>query len=229
MNIAKLVEAQAATSESSVVKLEQFITRLMSKTTAPIAPFIEVSGEGKEKTVLLSGTAVFKQDKLVGQLNKSETRGLLWVIDEIKSGIIDVDCPSGTGKVSLEITRAKSEIKPEIIDNKIYIKIEIKEEGNLGSQSCPENLALPPTIAALEREQSAVIQTEIMAALQKARKLNTDIFGFGDAVHQKYPAEWKDLEERWDEIFPDIEVELSIEAKLRRSGEISSPAVPAKE
>ena len=227
--IAKIIKVQAATSQTSTVKLVDFITRLMSKTTAPIAPFIELSGEGTEKNVIVSGTAVFKKDKLVGQLNKMETRGLLWVINEIKSGIIDVDSPNDGGKVELEIIRAKSKITPEIIDDKIHIKIEIKEEGNIGSQTGLENLALPEKFALLEKEKSAAIESEVMAALKKARDLNADIFGFGDAVHQKYPAEWKDLEERWDEIFPDIEVELSIEAKLRRTGRISPPAVPVKE
>lgn len=229
LSIANLCEAQLATSQSSTVKLQEFITRLMSKITAPVAPFIEVSGEGKEKKVLVSGTAVFKKDKLAGQLDKTETRGLLWVIGEVKSGIIDVDCPDGDGKVALEIIRASSKITPEIKDGRVHIKVEIKEEGNLGCQSCPEDLTLPPKVASLEKEKQAAIRSEVMAALKKARKFNTDIFGFGDAVHQKYRKEWKDLESRWDEVFPNIEVEVIVDARLRRPGTISKPASPEKE
>jgi len=225
-NIANLVEAQAASSQSSVAILEQFLTRLMSKTTAPIAPIIEVSDEGEKKTVLISGTAVFKKDKLAGQLDKTETRGLLWVIGEVKSGIIVVDCPGGDGKASLEIIRAGSKITPEIKDNRIHIKVKIKEEGNLGDQSYPENLALPPAIASLKKEKAVIMQSEIMAALKKARELDTDIFGFGEAIHQKFPNLWKDLESRWDEVFPYIEVEVITETKLRLTGKINRPAVP---
>lgn len=228
-SIANLVENQTATSQTSAIKLIDFLTRLMSKTTAPIAPIIEVSGEGKEKTVSVSGTAVFKKDKLAGQLDKAETRGLLWVIEEVKSGIIEVDCPKGEGKVSLEITRASSKITPEIEDDRIHMKVNIKEEGNLGDQSCPENLALPPGVAFLEKEKAAVIQSEVMAALKKAQELNTDIFGFGDTIHQKYPEQWKDLENRWDEVFPNIEVEINVEAKLRLTGKLSRPAGPEQE
>lgn len=228
MDITDVLESQAATSQTSQVRLEQFVTRLMSKTTAPIASLIEVSGEGNEKTALVSGTAVFKKDKLAGQLDAAETRGLLWVLGEVKSGIIDVDCPGG-GKVSLEIIRASSKITPEIKDGKIHIKVRIKEEGNLGSQSCPENFTLPPAIEALEKKKAAVIRSEVLAALKKARKLNTDIFGFGDSVHQRYPKLWKEYETRWDEIFPHIEVTVAVEAKLRRMGRISKPAYPEKE
>lgn len=229
MNIADLIEIQTATSQTSVVKLEDFLTRLMSKTTAPIAPIVEVSGKGEERTVRVSGTAVFKKDKLVGQLDETETRGLLWVINEVKSGIIEVDCPRSDGKASLEIIRASSKITPEIEDNKILMKMNIKEEGNLGDQSCSENLVLPTGVASLEKEKAAAIQSEVLAALKKAQELNTDIFDFGEAIHQKYPEEWKDLESRWDEVFPNIEVEINVEAKLRLAGKINWLATPEQE
>jgi spore germination protein KC len=66
-------------------------------------------------------------------------------------------------------------------------------------------------------------------AITKVKELNSDIFGFGDAVHQRYRDEWKELEANWDEIFPDIEVEVTVESKLRRSGRITSPPIPEKE
>ncbi|MHB8061016.1 MAG: Ger(x)C family spore germination protein [Ruminiclostridium sp.] len=226
LNISNLIEGQAATSQTSSVKLKDFLTQLMSKTTAPVAPLIEVSGEGEKKTVLVSGTAVFKKDKLVGQLDKNETRGLLWAINKVKSGIIAVNCPDGDGKVSLEIIRAHGEISAEIKDNKIHVKVKIKEEGNIGDQECTENLALPPKVAALNKEKAKVIQGEVIAALKKARELKTDIFGFGEAVHQKYPKQWEDMEKRWDELFPDIEVEIIVETKLELTGQTTKPVVP---
>lgn len=229
LDIADLVDIQGEASQSSVVNLKQFATRLLSRTTAPIAPFIEVAGKGDKKAIRVSGTAVFKKDKLAGQLNQSETRGLLWVIDEVRRGIIEVDCPGGSGKASLNIIHSDSKILPELKSGKIHMKIELKEHGILGSQSCPENLATLPKIAVLEKEKVEVIQSEVLAALKKARKLRADIFGFGDALHQKYPKQWRENVSKWDEVFPDIEVELKIDAKIRRSGRIMQPAGPEKE
>ncbi|MFZ5753253.1 MAG: Ger(x)C family spore germination protein [Bacillota bacterium] len=226
ISISHLIEARAATSEASAVKMHEFLTRLMSKTTAPVASLIEVSGQGKEKTAILTGTAVFKRDKLVGYLDKTETRGLLWVINEIKSGIIVVECPGGKGKASLEIIRARSKIIPEIKDNKIHITVKVDEEGNLGSQMCSEDLTSLSAWMNLERKQAAAIRSEVKAALKKAQELNTDIFGFGEAVHRKYPKLWKDIEDHWDDFFPDIEVTVIVNAKLRKSGITTKPAKP---
>lgn len=229
LDIADLVEIQIEASQSSVVNLKQFVTRLMSKTTAPIAPFIEVTGKGDNKAIRVSGTAVFKKDKLAGQLNQRETRGLLWVIDEVKRGIVEVDCPGGSGKASLNIIQAERKIVPKLKGGKVQMKIEIKEQGILGSQSCPENLATRQKVAALEKLKAEAIRSEVLAALKKARNLRADIFGFGDVVHQKYPLQWRELESNWDEVFPDIEVELTVVANIRRSGRIMQPAAPEKE
>lgn len=226
LNLSQLLEVSAGTSEISVVNLNDFSKRLMSKTTAPIASLVEVSGEGKEKKAKLAGTAVFKKDKLVGELTLRESRGLLWVINKIKSGIIIVKSPGGEGEVSLEILRANSKIMPGIKDGKPYFTVKIKEEGNLGEEMCTEDLTTMTAWAALEENQAEAIRQEVEAALKKAQELNADIFGFGDAVHRKYPAEWKDLESRWDEVFPQIEVEIEVEAKLRHSGMTTKPTTP---
>lgn len=229
VGISELMDSQAANSMTSVIQLNQFVTRLISPTTAPIAPLIQVQGKGDNQELFVSGTAVFKQDKLIGQLNKKETRGLLWVIDKVKSGIIDINCPESTDTVSLEIMRAKSKITSEIIDNQPYIKIKVKEEGNIADQSCTANLGSPDEVAKLEQKKSEAIKDEIESALSKAQKLNADIFGFGEILHQRHPLEWQEMKEDWDKIFPNLEAEILVEAKLRRSGNLGKTIAPEKE
>lgn len=226
LNIAQLIEARAATSEASAVDLHDFMTCLMSKTTAPIASLLEVEGEGEEKIARLMGTAVFKKDQMVGSLDKTETRGLLWVLGEVKSGIVITPCPGGKGTASLEITRARSKVVPEIKKGTLEITVKIKEEGNLGGQMCVQDLTLPETWTALEKSKAEVIRQEVKAALKKAQSLNTDIFAFGEAVHRKYPALWKEWETQWDEIFPNLAVKVSVEVKLRQTGMITKPVKP---
>lgn len=226
LNISQLIKAQASTSEFMAVNLSLFFQRLMSKTTAPLASLIEVQGEGKEKKARLVGTAVFKHDQMVGHLTLTESRGLLWVINEIKSGIIVAESPKGKGKVSLEILRAKGKIIPGLKGGKPCFTVEVKEEGNLGEQEGEQFLAIPGAWEALEKKQAEVIRREILAALQKAQSLKVDIFGFGEAFYRKYPDLWKELESDWDEIFPQVEVQIAVEAKLRQSGMITKPATP---
>ncbi len=228
-NIAKLIEGQAAaTSQTRAVKLKDLVIGLMSKTTASTIPFIKIVKDGDKKVAIISETAVFKGDKLVGSMNKIEGRGLLWVLGNVKSGIIDVE-DSNNDKVSLEIIRASSKVVPEINNDKISIKVNINEEGNIGEQTGPENLAELREIALLEEKKAEVIKREVMVAVRKAQELDADVFGFGDAIHKKYPEEWEEIEKNWDEIFKNIQVEVDVEAKLRLMGRILKPTVPEKE
>lgn len=224
-NISKLVKGKnTSASQGPSVRFRDLITRLMSKTTAPVAPMIKITGEGEEKAVELSGTAVFKKDKMVGVMDKTEGRGLLWVLGEVEGGTIEVQ--ENESIISMEVVRASAEITPEFSDGKIKIKVDITEEGNLAEETGTQNLSGLGEITSLENKKADVIRGEVMAALRKAQGLDADVFAFGDAVHQHYPKEWKDLEGKWDEIFPTIEVQVNVQSKLRLMGRISSPTVP---
>lgn len=237
--ISGMVKAMTAHGKAPSTKVQDFLKAVESKTTAPVAAAVQVvrkekeEGEEEEKAVLpkdlkLSGAAVFRRYQLAGWLDEKETRGLLWATGKIKSGIIVAPAPGSEDKlVAFEIIRAKGEIEPEITDGNLTVTVEVKEEGNLGEvQPDSVDITRPGVLKELEERKKAAIEDEIIAAVIKARELNADIFGFGEAVRRKYPREWKQLEDRWDEIFPTLEVNMAVEAKIRRTGKITKTAEP---
>jgi len=226
MGIADLEEASFATSKTSAMRLQEFINCLLSKTTAPVVSAINLHKEEKETAVKLEGSAFFKDGKLAGYLDGTETRGLLWVVGKVKSGVIALDCPGSDKKVSLEIIRASSKVKTKLRNGKVFIEVAIKEEGNLADQMCLEELTTPEKLALLEKRQGEMIKREMEAALKKARQYKADIFGFGEVVYRSHPTEWKNMEHNWEEIFPEIEVKITVMAKLRRVGMTTKPLKP---
>jgi spore germination protein KC len=226
MCIARLIDGHTATSEIMPADLNMFGQRLMSKTTAPVASLVQVEGTGEEKQARVVGTAVFKQDKLVGYLTLTETRGLLWVLNKVQSGIIVVPEPDGKEKVSLEILRAQCKITPGFKDDGTpYIMLHIKEDANLAEERGGDNLMNARDWKTLERYQADAIRQEIQAALKKAQGLNADIFGFGEQIHKKYPRAWEKIEPHWEQVFPELEVKIAVEANIYRSGLITRPAI----
>lgn len=230
----KAIEGLAKTSNinSRVPKrnLKDLIETLNSKTSSSVLPSIKVQEKNENGTlkqvVTLDQTAVFKKDKLIGWLNPTETRGLLWILGEIKSGIIVVKSPKEeTKNVSLEIIKASSKITPDITEGKLSLTIEIKEEGNLAEQMSEVDLTQPDAFAELEKMQDAAIEEEIYTALSKAQEWGVDLFKFGEEFHHKYPHEWPDLEKNWNEEFPKIEVKVEVEAHLRRVGINTKPPI----
>lgn len=212
-----VLDAQYATSSAMRVSLKDFASSLISGTTAPVAPLIEILTKDEEKVLNISGMAVFKNDKLAGYLNYKESRGMLWVRDEIKSGIIIVPYPAEKGKSSLEIIRARGKIIPVADQSGVRVQVAIKVESHIGDINEPTESTMD-VIKDLEQKEAVVIKDEISAALAKARELNADIFGFGEAIYRKYPKQWRELKKRWDEIFPELEVEVIVDAQVRRTG-----------
>lgn len=248
--IESLVTASGATSMAVTVNLHEFLKMLANKATDPFASRIEIIAEeetekkaakkpkpeesqqnGPRKRMRLTGAAVFKDDKLAGWLNRPETRGLNWILGKVKSGIIIVKSPKDENQyVALEIIRASSKIIPEIRDGQVTITVEVEEEGNLGEQMSDVDLTTPEYFDSLERRQATVIKNEIAAVLRKAQKeWGTDIFGFGDAIHRKFPREWKKLEKKWDTEFSQIEVKVKVISTLMRFGLHTAPAGTKRE
>ncbi|SMC90114.1 Ger(x)C family spore germination protein [Papillibacter cinnamivorans] len=228
MEIAQLMEAQKNTSHTPDTFFYEVTFSLVSKTAAFVIPTVEIGDSAGRKVLIVSGSAVFKTDKMVGELNEKETRGLLWVTDDIGSGIIEIAVQGVTAE--LEIIRSNCKITPEIgADGSVKIKLKITEESDFGSQTGSVNLLTMENIQRMEEAQAQEIRKEIEMVLEKTRTLNADIFGFGEALHRKYPHQWESMEAEWNEIFKALDVEIEVETKINSIGRIDQPNYPSKE
>ncbi len=227
-SIAQLLENRDATSQTAELKLVDFMKCMACETVAAVVPMISAEGTGKEKRVEVSAGVVLKHGKMVGKLTEKETRGLLWVSDEIKSALLRVK--SGNIEATIETIKSKTKVTPILKkDGTIQIKISIKQVGTLGSQTEEESLDTPEKIQQMNRATEQSIKEEIQQSIQKARELNADIFKFGEIIHQKHPKEWKTLEPEWDTLFQKLDVEMDVTAQITGIGRLGKPTSPEKE
>jgi spore germination protein KC len=178
--------------------------------------------------IKVTGTALFRKDKLVGYLNEHETRGLLWARGEVQGGHLNLPCPAGKGKpVSLNILRSEARMIPEITDDgRLRVTVEIREEADLAETGCPFDLREPGVVKKLEVLQAEAIEREVMSAVRRAQEYKSDVFGFGAAFHRRYPQEWREIRNLWaEEFFPLVEVKVVVDAKIRRIGLRLKPLV----
>ncbi len=217
------IKLSAAFSKYPEVTSIEFATRLMSETTAPIVPIVGIFEETglkgeKIQKIRITGTAVFKMDKMIGRLNEQESSGLLWVINKIKKGNVMIP------EASLEIIKSESKIIPELQDDKIKITIKIHEESNLLEYKVHQDMNFD-ILHELEKEQAKEIRSQVMSTVKKSFSLDADVFGFGEAVHRKYKKEWKELKPLWDELYPDIEVVVKVETHINEIGTINKSLI----
>ncbi|SHJ71667.1 Ger(x)C family spore germination protein [Propionispora hippei] len=222
-----LIRRNTFHSEASTPSLLEFLKDLGSDTNDPFTGAVEIvdvlpstDKEGAAKGVRLAGTAVFKKDKLAGFLTDRETRGLNWVIGEVKNGMIQVPSPKEAGKlITINIKDATCHIKPELINGNYSFTIKISEEGDIAEEQSLDDITKLPVLAEINQAQQQVIEAEVRDTIHKVQKeYGTDIFGFGKMLYADYPDEWQKIKTDWPDIFPHVEYTLKVTTKIRRTG-----------
>lgn len=231
-SITRLIKYREEVSKAYASNMRNLLNALNAEGKSPVASRVDIlPGVGKnvKPKARLTGAAAFKQDKLVGWLSEKETRGLLWITGQFKTGVITVDLPELGGKASFKAERSKSKITPELRDGRWFMTIEIKTEGDLGDQTCVKNVVEPGRIETMETRVAAVIKQDVLAALRKAQQeYKTDIFGFGQIISRRYPRDWRMIKGNWETIYPMVTVDVKVKTQIRRTGMISKATIPGK-
>jgi spore germination protein KC len=220
-----ILDLQSSFGFAATVSILDFANSLSSKTTSPVTGVISLNKDtDADETFEVVGTAVFKKDKLIGFMDMNETRGMQWINGKVKSGYITT-LSRDKGKITFEIIKSSSKIKPSIKTDSCTMLINVKEESNIsemiGNLDPMKNLEITKR---LEISQEGAITNEIKLAVSAAqKKFDADIFGFGEMIHRDYPKEWVDIEEHWKEIFPKLNIEVKVISSLKRPGYISKP------
>lgn len=183
------------------------------------------------KYVHIDGAAVMKKDRMVGTITEKETRGVLWLRDEVKRYTINVKLKNVEGRVALNPVSARVNLIPQIQDGKWGILVKINTEGAIVQNETKLDLTNPKLLKKVEEAYEKSIKNRITLALEKTQhELKIDIADFSKAFQRKYPNEWKKAENHWSELFPEVEVSFDIKARIRREGNIGKPgALPRKE
>lgn len=178
----------------------------------------KTSIEGKNK-IENFGTAVFKGDKLAGELNNIETLCHLIITNRLENATITIPNPfEESSDISLYIHLNKdTENKPELINNYPYIKTKVYITGNVLSLTNSLDLIDKETLDKINSAVSIYLEKNISDYLYKTSKeLKSDIAGFGKYMLPKYLTwqEWinSDWLNNYENSFFDVKVETNIQS-----------------
>lgn len=233
--LADIIERRERNAKYAVLRFKDFLMRLDNPDTETFTAGVTfykgvMKGQDqKTKTVreaerfnelMLSGTAVFRGDKLVGWLDSMESRGLLWIRGEVQQGLLITE--KENQKITFEIFGSTASLKPEVRDGRIIMRVEVNAKGNLGEVN--------PGLYQIDEQQlkqtedllAKALEAQVLAAVRKAQELNTDVLGFGEAVHRTFPKPWNEgLSQEWPELFKELEVEVQAQVRIKGLGQIT--------
>lgn len=218
VEIHKALRASKESNKTGMVKFLDFLLNYYSDSKSSYAPLVETVNVNNVKTFKLVGMAVFMKDKMIGCLNGLETRGLLWILNKVQGGVVVVKPPSKQGKISIELVRSNCTVKVTMENNNPVFTVKIAAVGNVEEQDSTYDITKPDKMNVLKKELGESISKEVLSTVRKTQKYKTDILGFGEVLHRKYPNHWKLIKKNWVEVFPKVKVEVKTNAQINHSG-----------
>ncbi len=168
------------------------------------------------------GTAVFKVDKMVGIINGQETRYLMMMRGAFKSGVFSIVDPFDQDlTVGLAVRQARApKYRTDIDeDGNVAVDLEIFLEPEIISIKSGINYEEPETKPVLEEAISRYIEEECLRLISRTQEeFGSDIFGFGRYVKHNFWTEqsWEEFD--WLSRYPDAQVSVTVNNRIRRTG-----------
>lgn len=216
-----MVKSQKSLSKAPTIKAYQLVNSLSLEKGAAVLPVIGFAMNAGKKNIALSGAAVLKKEQLAGFLGEEDTKYLLFVRDEIKGGVLpEMKLSEASPKIiSLEIFENKTQITPVYSNGKVSMNIEIKTKAAVDEHGTTKSYIDPENISVLKREAEKSLENNIKNTIRKVQEeYETDIFGFGNEIKIKMPSLWKSMEQDWDRLFPDLDVNVKASIDIRNTG-----------
>lgn len=246
-HIRKLADETISTGNAFPIIIEDFIEHMQIEGLEPIAPRLittaAVKNEGrsgsssegiqgtgskgglKEGHHTIDGMAAFKGGNFAGWLDGTESRGLAWITGKSMTPYLSFKTSEDAdtkGIMFFRVTKSKGRIKAALDNGKPVINVNVYAEADLRkyAKTMEPEILTPGVIKMIQRDLESTIHSEIEAALEKGQKeLKTDIFGFGFAFYRQYPKLWHSMyEQKWEEVFPDVTVNIKVKAKVISTG-----------
>lgn len=217
--IARMMVNASGISKYYGTKMIELVSRLADKGTSSIIPIISTVEEDGNLLLSLSGSAVFNNDKMVGQLNIDETRGYVYAMGDVKDGILEVRLEDGTA-VS-EISSLSAHSSPLLKDGKITIELNVNVLLALGEIQGFKDQKMVELLPKIQKAASDEIAKIIVNTFAKTQSMETDIFGYGLSIYKKYPKEWEKMKDDWDSIYSGITLNLTVNAQMSNTGMVA--------
>ncbi len=166
------------------------------------------------------GSAIFKGEKMIGELTPEETKYFLFITNQVQGGVLPL---SALGEpyadVTLEISNNNTKCSYKIKDGGLAVSVETETGVYLGEITQPFNALDPEKITSLEATAGAALAQAMESVINKVQTVyRSDIFGFGAMIHQSDPRLWAQISGRWnDEYFPSLQVTVHAKVNILNS------------
>ena len=197
----------------------------ISKTKEIILPTITVLGNNGDKKdnlessipeslLSINETAYFKDNKLVGYLNKEQTIYYNLIKNKLKTSVIGYECAKDK-YITFEIIENKTNIN--IVQNRSEVNIKVNVKGNLTSIMCAYDISKDEGIKQIENEGSLEIKKQIENLFNLSKINKTDIFSIKDKYYKYNNKYYKNIS-NYDDFLDSLKINIDVKLDIFEKG-----------
>lgn len=191
----------------------------------PAAAKPEESGGSKEtieqvSPLTIGKTALFWENTFRGELDERQTRGMMWVRDEIEKTAVQVPLPSG-GSADVLIYRADTKLALEKSTPYPVFSLVVRCKATKGEIIGDRNIEQTEEARFLEMEQAAqnVIKEECEAAFSAGvQNFGCDFLNFGNILWQNDMEQFQTLLRDWNGSLKGASLHTEVTVEIERVG-----------
>lgn len=174
-----------------------------------------ISGENGAENI---GVAVFKEDKLVGELNALETICLLNVTNNLDQFLVSVPDPANNNHyIDIYLTPlSNADIKVNTNSGSPYIKVNCRFSGRIYSMSENSKYLSPEALDAISNSCSSYLESIFTDYLYRTSKdLQSDISGFGKYALKNFFTTKESTNYDWRKSYKDAFFDVKIDTSIK--------------
>lgn len=216
----RMIHNQKSLSKAPKSDLWKFGIEFQGEGISPVAAAVKLEKVDTHNSPRLAGSAVYKNARIAGYLNEEETKGMLFVKNEVKGGILVIGEPNNHKNplITLEIFKNSTKIIPSVNNQHLEVLIDIKMEVGIDEIQGSLNLINAEGPQKIRHQAEERLRKQIEGVIAKSQKqLKTDIFGLGAKIRQDKPEIWRQVADRWEEDYPQLKVKVQTKVDIKNS------------
>jgi Ger(x)C family germination protein len=182
-----LIDNEGASTRSVRLALNEYLNRRLIGSETAVVTLVGIKKNQPEERVEIEGGAIFKDDKMMGILERSDGQGYNFLMNTLKTGSLEISNPDKDNQfISLNVlsNRTKTDISYNgttvKLKKRIFVKTtieEIQKQGRLTDD----------VVKKIEEKSEDNIKEACERVFEKYKEQDLDIFRIKETLERKYP------------------------------------------
>jgi Ger(x)C family germination protein len=177
----------------------------------------------KDNKIMMSGIAIFRDNKLKGFVKGKEAVALTGMLGGKTGGSITIRISKVKGDLSIRLDRLVLRRKVAISKGEPKFTFQVQAVGRILDNRTNLDLSDPSIIEKLNKAFAEEMEKTYQTLFRRLQKdFRTDSSGMGAMIYKKYPDYWKRIEKEWPKMYPDQTINWQVSANITGVGSIGA-------